>query len=135
MYNNTLYKNIPSVSLGQRPNSSGAWVFCLFPGEIPEDKDRKERKKVTSSILFVVLAASVIALGYAAFSFFRVKKLDEGTDRMKEIASAIRIGANAFVIYELKLIAIVAAAVSVIIAILVSWQAAVAFLLGATMSE
>ena len=88
-----------------------------------------------SAILLVVLGAAVAALLYAAVNFFRVKKLEEGTDRMKEIASAIRIGAKAFVNYELKLIVIVALIVAAVIALLVSWQAAIAFLLGATMSE
>ena len=124
-----------SCRAGLAPNSSLAWRFLSFR-RTTGGKDRKLKGEIVSStILFVVLAAAVIALGYAAFSFFRVKKLDEGTDRMKEIASAIRIGANAFVLYEMKLIIIVAAAVAVIISILVSWQAAVAFLLGATMSE
>ena len=88
-----------------------------------------------SATIYVVLGAALVALGYAMFSFFKVKKMDEGTDRMKEIASAIRIGANAFVNYELKLIIIVGLCVAAIIALLVSWQAAIAFVIGATMSE
>lgn len=51
---------------------------------------------------------------------------------MKEIASAIRIGANAFLSYEMRIIIIVGLAVAFIIALLVSWQAAIAFLIGAT---
>ena len=86
-------------------------------------------------ILLVAIGAAILALGYAAINFFSVKKLDEGTDRMKEIASAIRIGANAFLSYEMRIIVIVGAIVAVIIAFLVSWQAAIAFLIGATMSE
>ncbi|MBO7376086.1 MAG: sodium/proton-translocating pyrophosphatase, partial [Clostridia bacterium] len=86
-------------------------------------------------VLFIVIAAAVLAIAYALYSFFRIKKMDEGTDRMREIASAIRIGAGAFINYELKLIAAVAVAVAAIIAVLVSWQAAVAFIIGAAMSE
>ena len=86
-------------------------------------------------ILLAALGAALGALGFAAINFFSVKKLDEGTPRMKEIASAIRIGANAFISYEIKLIVIVALIVAAIIALLVSWQAAVAFILGALMSE
>ena len=86
-------------------------------------------------ILLVAIGAAILALGYAAINFFSVKKLDEGTDRMKEIASAIRIGANAFLSYEKRIIIIVGLVVAVIIAFLVSWQAAIAFLIGATMSE
>ena len=86
-------------------------------------------------ILFVAIGAALLALGYAAINFFSVKKLDEGTDRMKEIAAAIRVGANAFLSYEMKIIVIVALVVAATIAFLVSWQASVAFLLGAAMSE
>ncbi len=86
-------------------------------------------------LLIVVVFAAVLALSYAAFSFFKVKKMDEGTDRMKEIASAIRIGANAFINYELKIIAIVAVVVAALLAIFISWQAGITFLIGATMSE
>ena len=86
-------------------------------------------------LLIVVIFAAVLALSYAAFSFFKVKKMDEGTDRMKEIASAIRIGANAFLNYEMKIIVIVALVVAALLALLISWQAGVAFLLGAVMSE
>ncbi len=45
-------------------------------------------------ILLVAIGAAFLALGYAFINFFSVKKLDEGTDRMKEISSAIRIGAS-----------------------------------------
>ena len=86
-------------------------------------------------LLIVVLFAAVLALSYAAFSFFKVKKMEEGTDRMKEIASAIRIGANAFLSYEIKVIVVVALAVAALLALLISWQAGLAFLLGSVMSE
>ncbi|MBQ7048561.1 MAG: sodium-translocating pyrophosphatase, partial [Clostridia bacterium] len=85
--------------------------------------------------LILVLFAAVLAISYAAFSFFKVKKMDEGTDRMKEIAGAIRTGANAFLNYEMKIIAIVALAVAFLLALLISWQAGIAFVLGALMSE
>ncbi len=86
-------------------------------------------------LLTVVIFAAVLALSYAAFSFFKVKKMEEGTDRMQEIASAIREGANAFLNYEIKIIVIVALIVAFLLAFLISWQAGVAFILGAIMSE
>ena len=86
---------------------------------------------MTDLVLIIVIAAAVLAIAYALYSFFRIRKMKEGTDRMVEIASAIRIGAKAFIDYELKLIIAVAIAVAAVIAILVSWQAAVAFIIGA----
>ena len=41
-------------------------------------------------IIGLVIMAAILALAYAAFNFFTVKKMDEGTDRMKEIAAAIK---------------------------------------------
>ena len=55
------------------------------------------------ALLILVIVAALLALGYAAFNFIGVKKLDEGTDRMKEISAAIRVGANAFITYEYKI--------------------------------
>ena len=43
------------------------------------------------ALLILVIVAALLALGYAAFNFIGVKNLDEGTDRMKEIAAAIRL--------------------------------------------
>ena len=87
-----------------------------------------------SFLLGLVILAALLALAYAAFNFFAVKKLDEGTDRMKEIASAIRIGADSFINYEYKIVAIIAVVIAAVLVVLISWQTAVAFIIGATMS-
>ena len=47
-------------------------------------------------IISLVIFAAGLALAFAAFNFFGVKKMTEGTKQMSEIASAIRVGANAF---------------------------------------
>ncbi len=85
-------------------------------------------------LLIIVALAAILALSYATFSYFKIKKLEEGTDRMKEISSAIRTGSNAFISYEYKVITIIAVIVAVILFVLISWQTAVAFILGAIMS-
>ena len=54
------------------------------------------------SLVSLVIIASALAIAFAAFNFMKVKKMDEGTAKMKEIAGAIRIGANAFINYEYK---------------------------------
>lgn len=93
------------------------------------------------ALLILVIVASLLALGYAAFNFIGIKKLDEGTDRMSEIASAIRVGANAFITYEYKIIAIVVAIITVVFAIIFSiqygnfsWEPSVCFVIGVVMS-
>ena len=85
-------------------------------------------------LLIVVGIAVILAVAYAAFNFFSVKKLEEGTERMQEIGSAIRTGANAFIKYEYKIVAIIGAVVAVLVFVIISWQAAIAFIIGAVMS-
>ena len=95
-----------------------------------------ERDKIMNItlVLGLVIVAALGGLAYAAFNFYSVKKLEEGTERMQEIASAIRVGANAFITYEYKIVAIVALAVALLLALIISWSAAVAFIIGAVMS-
>ena len=85
----------------------------------------------------ILIAVIVVALGtiaFVAYNFFNIKKMDEGTEEMSEIAAAIRVGANAFINYEYKVIAIVAAIVAVVLGVLVCWEQAVCFVIGAVMS-
>lgn len=92
-------------------------------------------------LLVLVIVAALLALGYAAFNFVSVKKMDEGTDRMSEIAGAIRVGANAFITYEYKIIAVVVVIIAVAFAVIFSlqsgfvmWQPSVCFAFGTIMS-
>lgn len=85
-------------------------------------------------LLIIAGVAIVLAIAYAVFNYFCVKKLEEGTEKMGEIAGAIRIGANAFIKYEYKLVAIIGAVIAVAVFLVISWQAAIAFVIGAVMS-
>ena len=85
-------------------------------------------------LMILVICAAVLALAFAAFNFFKVKKMPEGTEQMSEIASAIRVGANAFISYEYKVLYTVVAVVAVIMAIVTTWHAALALLIGSIMS-
>lgn len=86
------------------------------------------------SIFILIILAIVLALAFAAYNFATVKKMDEGTDKMKEIAGAIRIGSNAFINYEYKVLFFVVAAVALIMVLVTSWCAAVALIIGSIMS-
>lgn len=85
-------------------------------------------------LIILVIFAAALALAFAAFNFFGIKKLDEGSERMSEISSAIRTGANAFIGYEYRVLAVVVAIVATVMAIFTTWHGAVALLIGATMS-
>ena len=86
-------------------------------------------------LTIIVMFAVALALAYAAINFYLVKRLKEGNARMQEIAAAIREGANAFLLYEYRIVAIIAAAVAALLALFIAWEAGVAFLLGALMSS
>lgn len=85
-------------------------------------------------MFWVFAIVPVIALIFAGINYKRVLAIDEGTPEMKEIASAIRVGADAFVNYETRVIFIYAVVIAVILTIVVEWYVGVAFLIGAFMS-
>jgi len=85
-------------------------------------------------LLILVVFAAGLALAFAAFNFFGIKKMPEGTEKMQRIASSIRVGANAFIEYEYKILYLVVAVVAVLMAIVTTWHAAVALVLGSVMS-
>lgn len=85
-------------------------------------------------MILLLFIAVLLALSVAFYNFHAVKKLDAGTDLMKEIAAAIQEGANAFIHHEYKVIARIAVLIALILGIVVDWYVGVAFVFGATMS-
>ena len=82
---------------------------------------------------FAVIAA-VIGLVVAFCLAAWIKKADEGTDRMKEIAGYIREGAMAFLRREYKTMAIVIVALFLLIGVCINWVTAVLYVCGALLS-
>jgi K(+)-stimulated pyrophosphate-energized sodium pump len=87
-----------------------------------------------SLIILLVLFASILALCFAAFNYITMKRLPEGNEKMQEIASAIRIGANAFINYEYKILYLTVLVVAGVLAVLTTWHAAIALIIGSLMS-
>jgi K(+)-stimulated pyrophosphate-energized sodium pump len=85
-------------------------------------------------MIVLVFIAVLLALLLAAFNFIQVKKLDEGTELMKEIATAIQEGADAFIHHEYKVISKFAIIIAIILGVVVDWYVGVAFIMGASMS-
>ena len=69
-------------------------------------------------MIYLVIIAAVLALSFAAFNYIAVKRMPEGTEIMQEIASAIRVGATAFINYEYKVLYSMVAVVAVILAVI-----------------
>ena len=84
---------------------------------------------------FFAVIAAVIGLVVAFCLAAWIKKADEGTDRMKEIAGFIREGAMAFLRREYKTMVIVIVVLFLLIGLgLQSWTTAVLYLCGALLS-
>ncbi|MCQ2184187.1 MAG: sodium-translocating pyrophosphatase [Bacteroidales bacterium] len=67
---------------------------------------------------YCVLAASVLALTFAFIFYRQMKKQDEGTPRMREIAQYVREGAMAYLKQQYKVVTVVFVILAVIFAIL-----------------
>lgn len=90
---------------------------------------------MTQTIQIFAVIAAVIGLVVAFCLAAWIKKADEGTDRMKEIAGFIREGAMAFLRREYKTMIIVIAVLFLLIGFgLQSWTTAVLYLCGALLS-
>ena len=87
------------------------------------------------NMMMIIPVCAVLALVFAVYLAGSVRKEEEGTDRMKEIAGAIREGANAFLFSEYKVLVIFAAILFVVIGFGIgNWITAVCFLVGAVFS-
>lgn len=86
------------------------------------------------NLMYVAVVAAIIALVFAFVQNQKVSKVEEGTDRMKEISSAIAEGAKAFLFAEYKILLVFAIVLFVLICLLRGPMTAVCFLCGALLS-
>ena len=84
---------------------------------------------------FIILGIIVLALIYVFFNFFRIKKMDEGTADMADMAKIIRDGAATFMKTEYKTIGIVCVIVALVFSLFIEATSGLTFLLGAVMSS
>ncbi|MBS3169259.1 sodium-translocating pyrophosphatase [Candidatus Woesearchaeota archaeon] len=82
----------------------------------------------------LAIVMGLVALAYAGYLSLRILKVHPGTERMQEIANAIKEGAMAYMKRQYKTIAYFAAGITVLLAFLFTWQVAAGFLLGAVLS-
>ena len=86
------------------------------------------------NLMYVAVICAIIGLVFAFVLTKRVNSVDAGTDRMKEIASAIAEGARAFLFAEYKILAIFIVVLFVVLCFLRNPLTAVCFLCGAVLS-
>ena len=86
------------------------------------------------NLMYVAVICALIGLVFAFVLTKRVNSVDAGTDRMKEIASAIAEGARAFLFAEYRILAIFIVVLFVVLCFLRNPLTAVCFLCGAILS-
>lgn len=84
------------------------------------------------SVLCVIVVT--LAISYAVFNYYNVKAKTEGTKEMQEIAEAIRIGANAFIMHEYKILITISVLLALLLGIFISYSTGIAFAVGVVMS-
>lgn len=85
--------------------------------------------------MYVVPVVSVLALLFAGYLAVKVAKQEEGTEKMKEIASAINEGARAFLTAEYKILIVFVIVLFLLIGFGIgNWVTAICFVVGALFS-
>jgi len=78
--------------------------------------------------------AGIVSLAFIPVLFWLIDREDAGTERMKEVASYIREGANVFLRREFQTIAYFIVGLAILFLIFRGWQIALGFVLGALLS-
>ena len=77
-----------------------------------------------SALTIIAPVFGVLALLFAFYLVSKVKRQDEGTDRMREIAAFIHEGARAFLMAEYKILVFFVVILFVLIGLGISWLTA-----------
>ncbi len=83
----------------------------------------------------IVLCVIVLAIAYVFYNYFRIKKMDEGTNDMIEMAGIIRSGANTFMKTEYGTIIPVVVIIALLFSLFVEKTSGFTFVTGACMSS
>ena len=73
-------------------------------------------------LMYVVLAASVLALGFAYYFYRSMLGKEEGTELMKTIASHVRKGAMAYLKQQYKVVTIVFVVLAIVFAVMAAFK-------------
>ncbi len=87
-----------------------------------------------NTYLCVIISIAFAGIAFALVNYIQVDAVSKGTEEMRKIARAIRIGADTFLLSEYKLLIKVVILLAILLSILISWQAALSFLIGTIMS-
>ena len=89
---------------------------------------------VTENVLWPVAAAGVLALLWAVALIVWVLRQPQGNEKMREISKAIQEGAQAYLLRQYSYVAAIGVVIAVILIFVVSFKAAILFVIGALLS-
>jgi len=84
--------------------------------------------------LWLIVLCGVLALVYAIWATYSVMQADPGSDKMQEIAAAVREGAQAYLRRQYTTIALVGVVIFVIVGYFLGWLVGIGFAVGAILS-
>jgi K(+)-stimulated pyrophosphate-energized sodium pump len=84
--------------------------------------------------LIFALVCALLAIVYGVWQSLGILRLPDGNDRMREISSAVREGAVAYLWRQYKTIAIVGVVLFILIGVFIDWASAWGFFIGAVLS-
>ena len=84
--------------------------------------------------LWLIVLCGVLAIAYAIWATRSVLSADAGSEKMQEIAAAIREGAQAYLKRQYSTIAVVGVVIFVIVGYFLGWLVAIGFAVGAILS-
>jgi K(+)-stimulated pyrophosphate-energized sodium pump len=87
-----------------------------------------------SNLIWLIIACGALSIVYGAWAIRSVMAADAGNARMQEIAGAIQEGAQAYLTRQYTTIGIVGVVIFIGIAVVLSIESAVGFLIGAVLS-
>jgi len=85
-------------------------------------------------VLYLIILCGLISVAYGVWSTREILAADAGSERMQEIAGAIREGAQAYLRRQYTTIAGVGVVIFILVGLFLSWTAAIGFLIGAVLS-
>ena len=85
--------------------------------------------------LWVVVAICILTIGYVAINYVKIKKMQEGNERMVKMSAIIREGANVFLKKEFTTIAIVILIIASLLTLFIEKFSGITYIFGALMSS
>lgn len=85
--------------------------------------------------MVISFAVVFFSLLYVAVNYVRIRKMDEGTEEMKQMSAIIRDGASTFLVTEFRVIAVVVAVLALAFSLFVEKLSGITLLIGALMSS